>query len=95
MTSVMERICHHCRRPIIGGRPRDYHDARCYQRAYRRRQAGLPEDAFPDAEHGARRGRISLAASWARREHELEKEKKLLRMKNELWRAKVLVGGVG
>ena len=46
-----------------GGRPRRFCSTRCRKRAFRRRQAGLPEAAFPE---GAARGQIEAAGKEAR-----------------------------
>lgn len=54
------RQCAHCHRPLAQHRRRSalYCDDRpCKLRAWRRRQAGLAEDAYSD---GGRRGRVAL-----------------------------------
>ena len=48
--------CVHCRRELTSAR-RFYCSPRCRTRAYRRRRAGLPQDAFAE---GAQRGRVPL-----------------------------------
>jgi hypothetical protein len=48
--------CAHCHRPM-SGRRRTYCDRACKMRAYRRRRAGVAEDAVPEG----RRGRVALA----------------------------------
>jgi hypothetical protein len=55
--------CAHCHQPIVGRR-RQFCTRACTDKAYRRRLAGLPEDAYPNS---GRHGRVSLIER-ARRE---------------------------
>jgi hypothetical protein len=58
----MKRRCRHCGHPLATTRGW-FCSTVCRKRAYRRRQRGVAEDAYPS---GARRGRVDLATETRR-----------------------------